>query len=173
MNDTAAVTKTPTTLELDGQEYILHPLTFRDFGKIDQYGREELLRATRRSIATENEYRKEDGQPPLSESEKRLQWAEAYDSAARVSVMTPQGRAFLSSSEGVMRIVWLSIRKGEPGLTLDEAEARMPINAGAMGEMSSEIMIISGLIDRAKLEDPEKLAELAEGGSGNVEPGAV
>jgi len=168
MDDVNAVTRTPVTFDIGGGSYILHPLTFRDFGKIDQYGREELLRATRRSLADEEARRLEMAEEPLTESEKRIQWAEAYDACARISVLTAQGRAFLTTSEGLMRVIWLSMRKENKTMTVDQCEALLPVNAGDAGDIQTEIMIISGLIDRKIVNDPEALKKLRDGESGNA-----
>lgn len=101
----------PVPIQLGDQEYLLSPLTDRDWGEIDFWIRSEFLR-TAKSAA---------GVPG----------SEEYDTIMRIALLEAPtlvhnrwpGSKMLATAGGVARIAQQSLKKKHPQLTLDEVFA--------------------------------------------------
>jgi len=168
MQGMAEATAAPTVKEVNGQTYTLYPLELRDFGYIERAAREEILCATRASMTAEMERREEMGEDPLSEAEKRIQWAVAYDTAAEVSVLNSKGRGYLVSILGTLRLMWLSMRKADKKMSYEKAQNLLPRDSNDLSTLAIEVMVISGFITRDQAENPEEIERLSAEATGEV-----
>jgi hypothetical protein len=123
----------------DGKVYQLSPLDLTDFGEIDDWLAEFVKDRARRRTAD---------LPKEAEEIKKKILEEAYILASRISFALPEGVRTLLTPAGTAQLLWRSIRKKHPSVTLEEAQRL--IN----GET---LQFIQDKLDQAnKLADPSK-----------------
>jgi hypothetical protein len=162
MTTLAQATAAPIERTLGGEEYTLYPLNMRDFGRLQQWATDEVLRATRVSLTEEKERRKAMSAPALTEHETRVQWSEAYDFISRLHIFSRQGRGFLQSPEGMVRCLLMSVRRGAPDMTIADLEAIMPPPL-ELDWLHTELMHISGLLTPGEMEQARVQRAIATG----------
>jgi hypothetical protein len=147
MNDAATVTGTPAaTYVVEGREYRFHPLTFQDHGELqawldrqqpDPFGILERVLAARSF--------------PIEVQKFLARSALELASRHRVLLGTPEADALLGSTEGQVMQAWLSLRHGDPSLTLERAREVL-VRIGALAR--SRALASAGVLTAAGEEDP-------------------
>lgn len=133
--DTAKACGSPVPFNVEGcGELMLYPLRFTDWGIIERWMRQEIL-ASIKSIACDKD---------LDNETRAFIVREATREAMRVSMKNEDARkGLLESFEGVMRMVYLSVKRGKPMLSLDDFEVMMAGRFDTLGEMSGIIFSLT------------------------------
>lgn len=128
----------PTSVELNGKTYLMEPLTLRDFGTIEN----EYLKGKPNPLQMVAEAK---GILPEEDYEKLL--TQAYKDATAVNKAHPQEIAeWLDTREGVIFSCWLSLKKGYPELTKEDAEnAINQLGEKEMERLANDRDIASGV----------------------------
>lgn len=99
----------------DGTKIAFHPLDFGDCSRLDNVIRGRILDAARASFNDDT-----------TEQEKRETLAAAFAHASKVSFISPNmGGGFMETFEGAVVMAHLSIKHGNPNITLEEVAAFM------------------------------------------------
>lgn len=98
----ADVSAAPVELEILGRTIFVHPLRLRDWGYLDRYLREEIVRAARAASG--------DAAP----AEYAAIMKAAFQAVKGVAFDSEEGAAgMLASIGGMLRVVWLSLRQSD------------------------------------------------------------
>jgi hypothetical protein len=104
-------TAAPKMLEHRGEEYRLRPLDYDGIAEIERWLQSEHIAITERNLPQNGKI-----SPELRE---RL-LVEAYARASRIHLHHPDADALLCTAEGLSRLIWCSMRRDRPGITLEE-----------------------------------------------------
>ena len=162
----ATAAASPVPFEVDGKERLLHPLTLSDRGYHERWMRSELIASARMANETQTA---PDGINPAGRSERAFVLSEAFAAAGRLHMESPNALGFHISVEGQWRIIWASLRKGEPAITLDAVKTEFQ-DGDVLDHAVGEVMQISrpffgGLIPAG--------TAAPTGGSGQADAGPV
>lgn len=105
MTTTAEATAAPTVVKLAGKTYRVSPLRDKDFGEFEAWVQDQRIAVVRRNL---------DGLEP---EERQRQLDRAYDSAARLTIASPESIALMMSAEGAAKLLYLSLRREQPDIT--------------------------------------------------------
>lgn len=127
----ARLTGQPTTLEVDGERYDVHPLSFGDLGSLQAWidGRRADPFAT---LAAQL------GTGRFSVAQEKHMMALALEQATRPGppLGTPEADAMLNTLEGYAEVLYLTIRKGRPGFTREDASRLLAaLGEGRLGQV--------------------------------------
>ncbi len=106
---------------LDGSTYQTSPLTDRDIDELDEYVRSQVLENAKKSAET-------DGTSPEM---AKLLISTALEKSVTVTWMSGIGAAMMATPAGMTRLVWQSLKKCHPGLTLEEVWKKL-LDPGSM-----------------------------------------
>jgi len=117
VNDLATLNAKPRSLLIDGQVYDVHPLTLDEFGDmqhwVDQQFPDPFALA---QTAIDN------GDYNVAQQQFLLKSALEIAARGKPQLGTPEADAKVYSFTGVKELLYLSIRKGRPEWTREEAE---------------------------------------------------
>ena len=117
MNDLATLMGAPRSLTVDGREYHIYPLTLGDLGKLQAWLNSKLP----------DPFRAIEGRlEGLTVEQQKYLLRDAADRANRPRVIpfqSAEGQELLQTFEGVKELLWLSIHRGDPGFSREDAEA--------------------------------------------------
>ena len=142
-----------TAAPLKWKGHTLHPLTLGDLGRFERWAKDNVMEQARYIIRDE----------ALDPDKAAALLDRAYLQASQCSLVEEAGIATLQSVEGMVYLIWLSLRKGNEGMTLDEAgDAAGSLEAA--GELTEQILKISGFFggEDAKKNGETELEEIAE-----------
>lgn len=118
MNDLNSLTGGPRAwLVIDGERYGVHELTLGELGELQSWVNSQYadpLAYVTEHIGT--------GLTPAQE-QHLLRSAIELATKPRALLGTPEADALVRGTEGSKVMLWLAIRKGRPGFTLDQARA--------------------------------------------------
>jgi hypothetical protein len=116
MNDAATVMGRPRPLKVGGEEYLAYPLNFDDHGDVQRWLDAQVrdpLEIVRKAI--------EAGDFPAEMQKFMVRSAIEIAARSRILIGTPEADALLDSIEGKALMIHLSIRKGDPKFTYEQA----------------------------------------------------
>lgn len=120
--DMSTATAAPTEVQIEGRTYVVGRLQLRDYGYLEQWMRDCLVRAGRDAIKD----------PELSTEQRDAVLKSAYDAAGRVRFNSPEATGFLNSVEGGLRVCWLGLRRLNPvngrPMTIEEVNDLLSIS---------------------------------------------
>jgi hypothetical protein len=133
LNRIDRLTGRPLTLAIDGRDYAFHPVTLEDLGAIQRW------LDTRTANPLDQLRGKLDGFTP---EQQRTLLELAIDRMARKPVIgSPEAAALLSSAAGIAEFLYLSVRKGDPDFTREDAERLLgKLDAATLAQVSTEAM---------------------------------
>ena len=103
----------PVPFKVGESEVDLHPLNFTEWGTIETWMRREVLSAINSMV----------GDDTISDKNKKLLIREATREAAAINLRSVDARqGLLDSFAGTMRVVFTSVKKGDPKMTLEKLE---------------------------------------------------
>jgi hypothetical protein len=133
MSSVAALTAQPRPFTVNGQEYFFHPLTIADLGQLQTWIDRQFpdpFEVVTKAIARGN----------FTVPQQQYLLAQAVDRAVRPGrqIGTPEADQLLQSLEGVKQLLLLSIRKGRPDFTEEQArELYMHMSLGHLEALFS------------------------------------
>jgi hypothetical protein len=98
----------PAEIMLGGERYIARPLRDVDYAELEAWVQDQLIDVTRRNSR----------HLPMDQQVAVLERAIAKASA--VTLTSPEGLRALSSITGSIRMLWLSLRRDNPAITMDK-----------------------------------------------------
>jgi hypothetical protein len=118
MNDAATLLNKPTPLRAGDREYLAHRLTFEDQADLQQWidtQQKDPFEIVQQQIARGN----------ITVEQQKFLMRTALDLATRSRVLlgTYEADALLNTVKGKAEVLYLSIRKGDPEFTREQAEA--------------------------------------------------
>ena len=162
--DMSTATAATTEVQINGSTYVVGRLQLRDYGYLEQWMRDCLVRSGRDAMKGLD----------LSNADKALVLKEAYVAAGKVSFTSDQATGFLNSIEGSLRAAWLSMRRyntegpDKHPMTLDEVSAildedsMLPIVEFALERVAELDDEISKKADAGDDSDPTIAAESSQ-----------
>jgi len=116
MSNLTSLTGSPRTVTLGGEPYQVFPLTLADLGELQAWLDTQLpdpLAVVKRHI--------DSGGVPMEQA--KFLYAEALKEASktRIHLSSPDALVYLNGANGVIEMLYLSIRKGRPDWTRDQA----------------------------------------------------
>ena len=144
-----AASPVPVSGKLNGVPVELSPLTLGNWGTIEQYMRQQIISAAAESTAN------------ISMERARMIMRKAQREAAATSITSVDARNGLFTSMSTMlRIVYMSMRKSVPTLSLEEVENMVGTDVEALMKMIQVIFNISFPgVDDSKNLNPGRAAE--------------
>ena len=125
----------------DGSKVAFYPLSFGDCSKLDNAIRGRILDAARASFNEDT-----------TEQEKRDTLSAAFAHASKMSFISPNlGGGFVESFEGITTMAYLSLKHGDPNVTMEDA-------AKYMGDSNVRDVFQRLLEAQFKGSDPQKKA---------------
>lgn len=117
MNDLGTLNAKPRRLAVAGREYLVYPLTLDDFGGLQRWVDAQFPDPLQ-TVADYIERR-----PDLPVAVQKHLYAQAVQQAGqpRPRLGTPEADTIVQSVEGAKELIYLGIRKGDPGFTRDDA----------------------------------------------------
>ena len=117
MNNLSVLTAQPQKFVVDGKEYWLHPFDFNDWGRLQSWVDEQFpdpFDVVNKAIA-KNSY---------TVAQQQFMIRAAIDKATqnRRLIGTPEADELLMSIAGIKQILLISIQKGDPSFTMEDAE---------------------------------------------------
>jgi len=137
----AELTAAPVELKAGERTYLMHPLTEKDFGEFERWVRSLTIQTGR------------DACEGIEDEEGRQEVLQAaFAAAAKISLSSPECKASMRTVEGVQRLVWYSLRRGDGRLTLEKS--REVVNAaGGLGVVSARL---NEVMPKAAKGEPSK-----------------
>lgn len=116
----------PTPVKLGDKTYLLSPLDTRDFGIILRSVKLHMMQLAK------------DAAEGLPSAEREMLLKHAYDRAAEVQYGHAQVLALMQDIDCITQMVWLSIRKEHPQITLEEV-AKLLTNDEAFADANVKL----------------------------------
>ncbi len=141
---TADATASPAEYtKANGQVVTLYPVTIGGVGKWERYMKQCVIDTAMASVRSSDE---------ITEAMARVVTSEAHKAASAMSFGTPQAQAFLSSFDGMLYFVYLSLREN-PKWTGDGVEAASAVvdTFEDLAGMVELVLGMSGLVDKKKM----------------------
>lgn len=118
MTSLSNLTAQPKKLTVGGTDYFLHPLTLDDLGQLQSWIDSQFpdpFQVIGKAIATGN----------YTVAQQQYLFSQALERSTRPRnlIGTPEADRLLQTVDGMKRMLCLSIRKGRPEFTEEEAEA--------------------------------------------------
>jgi len=124
----------PVTIEAGGRSWELHPLRLRDWGRLERWMRDEVIRAATEVLKDAD----------LDEARMGIVMREAHRQAAAMSIQSADAmQGLLSSLGGMLKIIYLSLRHGEPNLTEAEFDDRLGYDIRTLATLAERVFEIS------------------------------
>lgn len=95
----------PVTLDLGGKKFFLRPLNDKDYGDFEAWVQDRHIAVTKRNI---------EGLAPAMQ-EKLLD--SAFARASSITITSPEGIKLTRSTEGAIKMLWLTMRRDQPNMT--------------------------------------------------------
>lgn len=141
MDDIATLTAQPKTIAVDGKDYAVHPLTLGDFGALQAWVDRQFpdpIQAARRAIGA--------GGLNMAQQQCFIKESLLLASRPRHLLGTPVADELIRSVEGMKYTLYLSIRKGDPSFTEEDAEALFAkmdfLDLAGFGQSSNLDMVV-------------------------------
>jgi hypothetical protein len=117
MNNIATLTAQPQSLVVDGKEYKVYPLTFADLGELQTWIDSQFpdpFEVVSKAMKSGN----------FNYAQQQYMLSQAIEKATRPKHLlgTPEADELLMSMEGAKKTLTLSIRRGNPAFTDEEAD---------------------------------------------------
>ena len=112
MNDLASLAGKPKPLLVDGREYAVYPLTIDDLADLQAWCDRQCpdpIEAVAKHLGS--------GKFNPVQEKYLLRMAVEVATAPRPKIGSPETQAMIGSLEGCAMLLWLSIRKGDPGFS--------------------------------------------------------
>jgi hypothetical protein len=142
MTSLSSLTAQPKKLTVNGQEYLIHPLTLDDLGQLQSWIDSQFpdpFQVIGKAIANGN----------YTVTQQQYLFSQALERSTRSKnlIGTPEADRLLQTVEGMKRLLCLSIRKGRPEFT--EEEAGVLYRALGLGDVqaafaASEVNLVMG-----------------------------
>lgn len=98
----------------DGTSYLMSPLSDRDIDEIDLYLQSRIIEISRAAIP-----------PDATREDREIFASAALREASNVSMLSGRGVGLLSTVGGMTRLVWQSIKRNHPDVTLNELREQL------------------------------------------------
>jgi hypothetical protein len=130
MDNLATLTAKPQRINFGGEEHDVHPLSFEDFGTLQEWVDRQFgdpFEAVNRAIAKGRVVPGPDGEGettvPYTAAQQQFLYKIALEQATQGKhpIGTPEADAKLLSLAGLQEQLFLSIRKGNPAFTREDA----------------------------------------------------
>jgi len=133
VNPVGIINASPITATIGGKEWTFHPLTLSDLGQFRTWLESAPIRRVQLCM---------DGMEPQA---KQFLLAKAYEESRQLALEMSDNQACnqLSTFSGLSYAMWLSVRKGRPGVTLDDMSGLLAF--GNLPELGAIIGRVSGL----------------------------
>jgi hypothetical protein len=118
MNDVATLTAQPRALTVDGETYLVHPLTIEEFGQLQGWVDAQFpdpMELAQRAI--------EGGNYTVAQQQYLMKVAMEMAAKGKRLLGTPDADEKVYSIDGTKEILYFSIRKGRPEFTRADAAA--------------------------------------------------
>lgn len=144
------LTAAPRTVRIGKREFVMRPLKDVDYGEFELWVQDEFMRTARRNL---------DG---LKDSERESLLKHAYDTAARITITSPEALHVMTSLRGGTKLVWMALRHDNDGLTQSELFDFLNDDPEALAEAMEEWMLTnpqsSGKVkdDKAAVRRPDE-----------------
>jgi len=141
------LTAEPTTVTINGKELMLSPLRVKDVGSMTQWFCEKPLEDCNLHLQKYGEMYHEKKRRKLvddahKEYELRLSISNGHEIDEKtINKFSDEMRKAYSSLEGTARLLWLSLKKTNPELTLDETKELVTLDTMAL--INDTLMAIS------------------------------
>lgn len=112
MNDLKTLTAAPSPVTIDGETYMVHPLTVKDWGDLQSWldaQRKNPFEAVKEAIAL--------GGFTFEQQKHMLNQALVEATKPKCKIGSIEADELLTSMEGYAQVLYLSVRKGRPGFT--------------------------------------------------------
>lgn len=130
------------TVEVFGKEYTFQPLTFADMEWLELRAKSKLIETRRLAM------------PQDLSPEEREKWMEdAWDRADKIDIFT--NTESLMNPKGFILIIWRSVIKSHPEVTLDDVRQWM-MDVDAMSSISNSMQLLLGFKKKFPAELPPK-----------------
>lgn len=105
MTTTAQATAAPAPIRIGDRDLLMSPLTDEDVGILENWARSRIRNAVMSNL---------DG---LTPEQQQRQLDRLYDRLPNVTAWSAEGAAHISTVEGSMKSLWLSVRRNHPDVT--------------------------------------------------------
>jgi hypothetical protein len=129
MNDLASLTGAPKVLRVGGRDYAFHPFAFEDFGYLQEWIDRQFddpvdlaTVAIDRGRLVVRDGKRVREPFPVAQQQAMLRTAQELQTRGRHLLGTPEADEKAQSLEGVKEVVYLSVRKGDPAFTREDAD---------------------------------------------------
>jgi hypothetical protein len=153
------LTGAPVPYNVTGTEVMLYPLTFRDWGTLEGWARSQVIKSTVTALEDIRELK-----------DKKLLIREAVREATSLSMAVDELRdGVLGGIEGKLRIVSMSISKGDRSYTVAKTEELIQRSTRLLSELAQIVFANSFATPEDKEEKQTDFSAKDEGeDSGNV-----
>lgn len=111
MVDTSVATAVPSRIELNGVEYVLPPLTDRDYGEFERWLKDREIQLAA-DLAKNAE----------SEEQRKAMFDRAYDRASEIHINHPSALKAMVSFEGATKLLHINLRHNHPDMTHEQVK---------------------------------------------------
>lgn len=108
MTTTSGAAGSPFEFVIREKSYLLSPLLDIDLGTLEKWVQDRHVDLVKRNC---------DG---MNESDRRYHVDKAFDVASLITINSPQSIEILSTPEGSIMMLWLSMRRNHPEMTKEE-----------------------------------------------------
>ena len=109
MTTIAEATAAPIPIKLGDKTFLISPLRDMDYGVLEKFAQDRYMNLAIRSAEQIDDI----------EVKKSL-INRAYDTASRVTFSSPEGIQQLATPQGMVMLIWVSLRKEHPDLSVDD-----------------------------------------------------
>lgn len=104
----ARTTAAPRTVKLKGKKYLISPLRDRDYGEFEAWVQDQVFDVAKRNL---------DG---LNDTDRQELLKLAYNKASSITISSPESLRYMTSVDGAVKLLWLSLRREHSDLTEDD-----------------------------------------------------
>lgn len=108
MPKVSTMTASPVELKLGGDTYKLSPLTHSDLGEFERWCQDRLIEVAKRA-----------GEG-MAAADRQALLADAVSRASAISLTSPEASRLMSSMDGIVRLMHLSLRHHHPDIELEQ-----------------------------------------------------
>ncbi|MFA5041114.1 MAG: hypothetical protein WC464_05730 [Bdellovibrionales bacterium] len=106
----AKMTAAVSELKIDNITYRISPLRDMDFGEFERWVQDRYMDVALRNLEL------------LSEKDREVLIKAAYEKAAALTASSPEAIGLMTTVEGAAKLLWLSLRRERPDITIEAAQ---------------------------------------------------
>lgn len=171
MMDAATATGAPVERDVNGETVLFFPLRFLEWGRLEQWMRDQVISAAKNSIRGDTELTRDDKMAIMMSAHKsamQLSLMSCFKSAAAKKTQDEalDAAAYLESFEGMLRVCWLSARgtgvDEGPRFALAEFDKKLNQNLSLLTELYVDVLELSLPAEKEIQADEKKQAAPAK-----------